>query len=51
MPQAAPYPLAALQERQTLEQAEGLLKQLGFKGSLFMGAPQQQEQAGQQEQE
>lgn len=29
-----------MQERQTLEEAEDLLKQLGFKGSLF-AAPQQ----------
>ena len=28
-----------LQERQTLEEAEGLLKKLGFTGSLFQGAP------------
>jgi hypothetical protein len=34
-----------LQEKQTLEEAEGLLKQLGFKGSLFT-APQQQAEEG-----
>ena len=28
-----------LQERQTLEEAEGLLKKMGFTGSLFQGAP------------
>lgn len=33
-----------LQERQTLEEAEGLLKKLGFKGSLF-ATPQPQQQA------
>lgn len=30
---------AAVQERDTLQQAEDLLKQMGFKGSLFAGAP------------
>jgi hypothetical protein len=36
-------------ERQTLEEAEGLLKKLGFKGSLFAVPPaQQQEQQSQQ---
>lgn len=29
-----------MQERQTLEEAEGLLKKLGFKGSLFEGQAQ-----------
>ncbi len=39
-----------LQERQTLEEAEGLLKKLGFKGSLFAAPPQQeQQQQGQQQ--
>jgi len=42
--------LACLQERQTLEEAEGLLKQLGFKGSLF-AAQQQQQQEGEGEQQ
>jgi hypothetical protein len=28
-----------VQERDTLQQAEDLLKQMGFKGSLFAGAP------------
>lgn len=37
----------AIQERQTLEEAEGLLKKLGFKGSLF-AVPQQQQQGAQQ---
>lgn len=41
-------PPPALQERQTLEEAEGLLKQLGFKGSLF-AAPAQPPQEGGQE--
>ncbi|KAI7838438.1 hypothetical protein COHA_007701 [Chlorella ohadii] len=37
-------------ERQTLEEAEGLLKKLGFKGSLFAAPPQQeQQQQGQQQ--
>ncbi|PSC69426.1 hypothetical protein C2E20_7059 [Micractinium conductrix] len=35
-------------ERQTLEEAEALLKQLGFKGSLFAGQQQQQQQQQQQ---
>lgn len=34
-PSAPPPPLPCLQEKQTLEEAEGLLKKLGFKGSLF----------------
>lgn len=41
--------VAPVQERQTLEEAEGLLKKLGFKGSLFTGAPQPQ--AGEDAQE
>ena len=48
-PNARRAPLSAcLQERQTLEEAEGLLKKLGFKGSLF-AAPQQPQQGAEQQ--
>lgn len=39
------------QERQTLEEAEGLLKKLGFKGSLFATPQQPPQQEGQQQQQ
>ncbi|KAL4447784.1 hypothetical protein ABPG75_005003 [Micractinium tetrahymenae] len=38
-------------ERQTLEEAEGLLKKLGFKGSLFAAPLQEQQEAQQQGQQ
>ncbi|KAL4442521.1 hypothetical protein ABPG77_005105 [Micractinium sp. CCAP 211/92] len=38
-------------ERQTLEQAEDLLKQLGFKGSLFAAPQQGQQQDAQGQQQ
>lgn len=37
-------PLLRVQERQTLEEAEGLLKKLGFKSSLFSAPPLPQQQ-------
>ena len=47
-PPLHPFTPLGLQERQTLEEAEALLKQLGFKGSLFAGQQQQQQQQQQQ---
>lgn len=52
LPAGAPPPCSpALQERQTLEEAEGLLKKMGFTGSLFAGAPPTQPEAEDEDEE
>ena len=41
----------APQDRQTLEEAEQLLKKMGFTGSLFQGAPPPQEEEEEEEED